>query len=155
MKRPRRAGFFPGCSPSFPWTPEHHRPAAARQGDPARTEARTALAELCRAYWYPLYAFIRRRGHDPEAAQDLTQEFFARLLEADFLAGVDRSKGKFRAFLLAACTHFLANQRDFLRAQKRGGGQRILDNCFIRHLFAILVLEDEMLALQGLIQHLL
>jgi RNA polymerase sigma-70 factor (ECF subfamily) len=120
----------PGCGPpsgpaSFPST-QWSRILAARQGDPAGTEARTALADLCRAYWYPLYAFIRRRDHDPEAAQDLTQEFFARLLEADFLAGVDRAKGKFRAFLLAACTHFLSNQRDLLRAQKRGGGQRIL-----------------------------
>jgi RNA polymerase sigma-70 factor (ECF subfamily) len=124
--RSESPGRDPPSGPApFPTT-QWSRILAARQGDPAAIEARTAMAELCRAYWYPLYAFIRRRGHDPEAAQDLTQEFFARLLEADFLAGVDRAKGKFRAFLLAACTHFLANQRDFLRARKRGGGRRIL-----------------------------
>src|SRR5213083_1753665 len=118
---PDRPG--PDGPASFPTT-QWSRIIAARQGDPAATAARGALAELCRVYWYPLYAFIRHRGHDPEAAQDLTQEFFARLIEADFLAGVDRAKGKFRAFLLAACTHFLANQRDFARAKKRGGGRR-------------------------------
>jgi RNA polymerase sigma factor (sigma-70 family) len=114
------------CSPaSFPTT-QWSRILTARDGDPAASEARGALAELCRAYWYPLYAFIRRRGHGSENARDLTQEFFVRLIEADFLAGVDRAKGRFRAFLLAACTHFLANQRDFARARKRGGDRRVL-----------------------------
>jgi RNA polymerase sigma-70 factor (ECF subfamily) len=94
--------------------------AAAR--DQAAPEAREALAELCRSYWYPLYAFIRRQGHDADAAQDLTQEFFARLLERDFLAAIERGKGRFRSFLLAACKHFLANEHDRARAQKRGGG---------------------------------
>jgi RNA polymerase sigma-70 factor (ECF subfamily) len=94
--------------------------AAARDG--AAPEARAALAELCRVYWYPLYAFIRRKGHDADAAQDLTQGFFARLLEKDFLAAVDRARGKFRSFLMAACQHFLANEADRQRAQKRGGG---------------------------------
>lgn len=88
--------------------------------------ARDALAALCQAYWYPLYAFIRRQGHDVDAAQDLTQAFFARLLEKDFLAVVDRDKGKFRTFLLAACKHFLANERDRERAQKRGGDRQTL-----------------------------
>ena len=76
---------------------------------------------LCRAYWYPLYAFVRRQGHGPEEAQDLTQEYFARLLEKDFLDAVDPAKGKFRSFLLAACKHFLSNERDRQNAQKRGG----------------------------------
>jgi RNA polymerase sigma-70 factor (ECF subfamily) len=91
--------------------------------DRAAPEARAALAALCAAYWYPLYAFVRRKGHDPEQAADLTQEFFARLLEKDYLRSVDRNKGRFRSFLLAACTHFLANQRDRATARKRGGGR--------------------------------
>jgi RNA polymerase sigma-70 factor (ECF subfamily) len=94
---------------------------AARDGD--GTEAREALAALCGAYWYPLYAFVRRKGHNAESAQDLVQGFFARLLDKRELASVDRSKGKFRSFLMAACTHFLANQSDHERARKRGGGR--------------------------------
>ena len=85
-------------------------------------KADAALETLCRAYWYPLYAFIRRRGYPPHEAQDLTQAFFARLLEKDYLHAVDRSKGKFRSFLLAALDHFLANEWRNARAKKRGGG---------------------------------
>jgi RNA polymerase sigma factor (sigma-70 family) len=92
--------------------------------DPAK--AREALAELFQAYWPPLYAFIRHRGHDPETAADLTQAFCASLLESNDLARVDRSRGKFRAFLLAACTHFLANERDRKLARKRGGDRSIV-----------------------------
>jgi RNA polymerase sigma-70 factor (ECF subfamily) len=84
------------------------------------------MAELCRIYWYPLYAFVRRRGHHSHEAEDLTQEFFVRLLAKDYLASVDPGKGKFRAFLLAAMKHFLADQWDRSRAQKRGGGQVIV-----------------------------
>jgi RNA polymerase sigma-70 factor (ECF subfamily) len=91
--------------------------------DRAAPEGRAALAGLCGTYWYPLYAFIRRQGHPPDQAQDLTQEFFTRLLERDFLQAVDRAKGRFRSFLLAACKHFLANERDRARAAKRGGGR--------------------------------
>jgi RNA polymerase sigma-70 factor (ECF subfamily) len=94
--------------------------------DRGSAAARSALSELCQAYWYPLYAFIRRRGHDQDAAEDLTQAFFTQLLESNDLAHVDRSKGKFRAFLLAACTHFLANERDRRLAQKRGGDRGFL-----------------------------
>jgi len=94
---------------------------AARGASPV---AREALAELCRLYWYPLYAYVRRRGHSADEAQDLTQEFFARLLERDDLAGLDPARGRFRAFLLAACRHFLANQNDRAQALKRGGGLR-------------------------------
>jgi RNA polymerase sigma factor (sigma-70 family) len=89
-------------------------------------EASDAMAELCRIYWYPLYAFIRRRGYGSHEAEDLTQEFFARLLEKHFLADVQREKGKFRAFLLAAVKNFLANERDRTLAQKRGGGQAVI-----------------------------
>ena len=70
---------------------------------------RDELAGLCAAYWFPVYAFIRRKGNGPESASDLTQEFFAILLEGDALAKLDRSRGRFRSFLLAACTHFLSN----------------------------------------------
>jgi RNA polymerase sigma-70 factor (ECF subfamily) len=85
-----------------------------------------ALAQLCRAYWYPLYAFIRRRGHGPHDAQDLTQEFFYRLLDKRYLSAVDHRKGRFRTFLLAALEHFLANEWRRLQTQRRGGGQQII-----------------------------
>lgn len=94
--------------------------------DRAAPQAQDALATLCRSYWYPLYAYIRRQGHHADIAQDLTQDFFARLLEKDFLALVDREKGRFRSFLLACCKHFLANERDRASALKRGGGQSVL-----------------------------
>ncbi len=85
------------------------------------TQARDALEKLCQSYWQPIYAFVRREGHRPEDAQDLTQEFFARLLEKNYLQAVDRSKGRFRSFLLASLKHFLANEWDKARAHKRGG----------------------------------
>jgi RNA polymerase sigma factor (sigma-70 family) len=81
-----------------------------------------ALAILCRTYWYPLYAFVRRQGRTAHDAQDLTQSFFARLLAKEDLADVERAKGKFRSFLLASMKHFLANEWDHARAQKRAGG---------------------------------
>jgi RNA polymerase sigma-70 factor (ECF subfamily) len=88
--------------------------------------ARDALEKLCRAYWCPIYAFVRRQGHGPHDAQDLTQEFFARLLEKKSLAVADPAKGRFRSFLLASLKHFLANEWDKSRAQKRGGGQILI-----------------------------
>ena len=86
------------------------------------THARAALEQLCRVYWYPLYAYVRRRGHSPEDAQDLTQEFFARLLEHNWVSRADRQRGRFRSFLLSAMSHFLSDEWDKARAQKRGGG---------------------------------
>jgi RNA polymerase sigma factor (sigma-70 family) len=97
--------------------------AAGKQNSPA---AAGALEQLCRDYWYPLYAYVRHRGHSPENAEDLTQEFFARLLEKNYLAGLDGNRGKFRAFLLAALKHFLANEWDRANRQKRGGGVTVL-----------------------------
>jgi DNA-directed RNA polymerase specialized sigma24 family protein len=94
---------------------------AARGGD--SPEARAALADLCATYWYPLYAFVRRKGRDAESARDIVQGFFARLLEKGDLASVDRAKGKFRSFLMSSCAHFLANESDRERALKRGGGR--------------------------------
>jgi RNA polymerase sigma factor (sigma-70 family) len=96
----------------------------AVQGASPNGEA--ALEKLCRAYWHPLYAYIRRRGYNFHDAQDLTQEFFARLLQQNGLDAVDRDRGKFRSFLLAALNHFLANEHDRAGAAKRGGGQWFL-----------------------------
>jgi RNA polymerase sigma factor (sigma-70 family) len=81
---------------------------------------------LIQAYWFPLYAFVRRQGESPAAAEDMVQEFFARLLEKRFLAQADRSKGRFRTFLLTAVKHFLANEWDKARARKRGGGVHVI-----------------------------
>lgn len=95
-------------------------------GQEASPQAEAALETLCRTYWYPLYAFIRRQGHSPHDAQDLTQAFFARFLEKNFLGDVQRERGKFRSFLLASLKHFLANEWDRAQAQKRGGGHAII-----------------------------
>jgi len=91
-------------------------------GRPRSLQAARALEELCRTYWYPLYAYVRRRGHSKEDAEDLTQAFFVRLLENNSFASLDSERGKFRAFLLASLKHSLANERDKAQAQKRGGG---------------------------------
>jgi RNA polymerase sigma-70 factor (ECF subfamily) len=97
-----------------------------RAGDPADPGARAELEGLCRDYWFPLYAFIRARGHSSHEAEDLVQGFFADLLERAELARLDQSKGRFRAFLLAACDHYLSNCRDHARAVKRGGAVSIV-----------------------------
>jgi RNA polymerase sigma-70 factor (ECF subfamily) len=88
--------------------------------------AHTALARLCRIYWYPLYAYVRRKGHGEADAQDLVQGFFAQLLERGSFARVARDRGRFRSFLLGALNYYLADQRDFARAQKRGGQCQII-----------------------------
>ena len=95
-------------------------------GDDVSPQGREALEQLCRRYWFPLYAYVRRRGHDADAAQDLVQGFFARLLERNDLAGLTRDGGKFRSFLLTALNHFLANEHERAQAQKRGGGRELL-----------------------------
>jgi RNA polymerase sigma factor (sigma-70 family) len=84
-------------------------------------ESNAALARLCADYWPPLYAYVRRSGHSLHAAQDLTQEFFARLLDKNYLLDANRERGRFRSFLLSALKHFLANEYKASRAQKRGG----------------------------------
>jgi RNA polymerase sigma-70 factor (ECF subfamily) len=89
----------------------------------AEPHRRAALEELCARYWYPLYAYVRRSGHDANQAADLTQEFFARLLERDELRRVDPARGRFRNWLLTVMQHFLASERERQRAQKRGGGK--------------------------------
>jgi RNA polymerase sigma factor (sigma-70 family) len=97
--------------------------AASEKSGPAR---RRALEELAGLYWFPLYAYIRRRGHAAAQAEDLTQDFFARLVEKQVLAAADRSKGKFRSFLLASVKNFLANEWDKSQTQKRGGGRPLV-----------------------------
>ncbi len=94
--------------------------AAAEQSSP---QAERALEGICTIYWFPLYAYIRRRGHSPEDAEDLTQEFFRQLLEKNWIADADREKGKLRAFLITALKHFMTSEWRKATAQKRGGGQ--------------------------------
>jgi DNA-directed RNA polymerase specialized sigma24 family protein len=106
--------------------PTTHWSRVAHAVNPAVPEARAALAELCGAYWYPIYAFIRRKGHDPDQALDLTQDYFTRLLETGVLASADHRLGRFRAFLRTDCCFFLSHQHERHRALKRGGGQTAL-----------------------------
>ena len=91
-------------------------------GQKGTAEAETALATLCESYWYPVYAFLRRRGLKAADAQDLTQGFFALLLEKDYVRAADRELGRFRTFLLTAVSRYLSKERERNRAQKRGGG---------------------------------
>jgi RNA polymerase sigma-70 factor (ECF subfamily) len=95
-------------------------------GDKSSPRWRESLAELCRVYWYPLYAFIRRRGKAAAEAEDLTQEFFLRLVEKEFLHATGPEKGRFRTFLLLCMKRFLANEHDFRMAAKRGGGEPLI-----------------------------
>jgi RNA polymerase sigma-70 factor (ECF subfamily) len=91
-------------------------------GDSASPDSREALEKLCRTYWYPLYAFVRRKGYSSEDAEDLTQAFFKRFLEKHYLKGVLAEKGRFRTFLLTTLQRFLSDQFDRSTAAKRGGG---------------------------------
>lgn len=97
--------------------------AAGRQSSPA---AAAALSELCQTYWYPVYAYIRRRTNDIHHAQDLTQTFFQQLLQKATIASADPDRGRFRAFLLTACKRFLINELQKAQAEKRGGGRNVL-----------------------------
>src|ERR1700729_3799050 len=97
---------------------------AAGQRNSSQSSA--ALATLCENYWYPLYAYVRRRGRQADEAQDFTQAFFVRLLEKNDLAAADPGRGRFRSFLLTSLKHFLANEWDRNRAQKRGGSRSVL-----------------------------
>ena len=109
---------LPGSSrfPTTRWT------LVVAAGDPRRKDARSALVSLCENYWYPLYAYLRRRGYAPDQAQDLTQEFFMRVLEGRYLDRADPEKGRFRSFILTSLKFFVADEQDRQRAQKRGGG---------------------------------
>ncbi len=94
--------------------------------DPTGTESQQALAALCEAYWYPLYAYVRSQGHDPEESRDLTQSYFAYLLEKNILKDVDPSAGRFRSFLLTSLKHYVSKERRKQSALKRGGGTRTI-----------------------------
>jgi len=102
--------------------PTTHWSVVLRAGQPESGIAQAALEELCRGYWYPIYSFLRRRGCSPEDAQDLTQEFFSRLLANRGLASVDPAKGRFRSFLLVSLKNLMANEWNRAQAQKGGGG---------------------------------
>jgi RNA polymerase sigma-70 factor (ECF subfamily) len=112
MHAPARSSDFPTTR----WT------LVIAAADPRQQESRCALISLCEGYWYPLYAYIRRRGYSADQAQDLTQEFFVRVLEGRYLDRADPDKGRFRAFMLTSLKFFLADEGDRGRAQKRGGG---------------------------------
>jgi RNA polymerase sigma-70 factor (ECF subfamily) len=102
--------------------------SAADAGDDiASDSARRALTTLCETYWYPLYAFLRSRGHSAADAEDITQAFFARLLEKHTLRHADPDRGRFRSFMLASLRHFVANERDKQTAKKRGGGDPAIE----------------------------
>jgi RNA polymerase sigma-70 factor (ECF subfamily) len=103
-----------------------HWSVVLRAGQSDSGLARAALEDLCQGYWYPIYSFVRRRGFSPEDAQDLTQEFFSRLLANGGLATVHPAKGRFRSFLLASLKNLLANEWNRARTQKRGGGVPLL-----------------------------
>ena len=112
-------------TPSHIFATTHWSVVLAAGGD-SSPAAREALERLCRAYWFPLYGYVRAKGFSPHDAEDLTQEFFSKFLASDALRTVSQERGRFRAFLLASLNHFLANEWDRLRAQKRGSGQRTL-----------------------------
>jgi RNA polymerase sigma factor (sigma-70 family) len=95
-------------------------------GKQSNANSQEALARLCQTYWYPIYVYVRRQGHNADEAQDLTQDFFAKLLSKNYLQNIKPERGKFRSYLLSALKHFLADEWDRARAQKRGGGQKLL-----------------------------
>jgi RNA polymerase sigma-70 factor (ECF subfamily) len=113
-------GASPGLFATTHWS------VVLAAGASESAQAEQALEKLCTAYWYPLYAYVRRQGRSPEDAQDLTQEFFARLLERKYLQLADPGRGRFRTFLLASLKHFLINEWKEANRQKRGGGWRVI-----------------------------
>jgi RNA polymerase sigma-70 factor (ECF subfamily) len=112
-----------GGTPDFRTT---HWSVVLMAGRDDSTQATAALEKLCRTYWYPIYSFLRWRGYDSHDAEDLTQGFFAQLLQRNDFISVDAAKGKFRSFLLGALSHFLANEWDRSQRLKRGGGQSVI-----------------------------
>jgi RNA polymerase sigma factor (sigma-70 family) len=119
-----RNSFEDSASPH--WFATTHWSVVLAAGSDSSPAALEALERLCRTYWYPLYAYTRRRGFSPHDAEDLVQGFFAKLIEKEMLAGLQREGGRFRSFLLACFNHFLSDQRDSVRRLKRGGNREIL-----------------------------
>ena len=103
-----------------------HWSVVLRAGRNDTTQAQAAFSHLCQIYWYPLYAYVRQRGYSPEDAQDMTQGFFAQLIERGILAHADPARGRFRSFLLASFSHFLGHEWEKARALKRGGDQKMV-----------------------------
>src|SRR5438874_4068704 len=113
-------------SPQAGWFATTHWSVVLAAGQTTTPQAEAALEKLYRAYWYPLYGYVRRQGNSPHDAQDLTQGFFVRLLEKNWVTKADREKGKFRSFLLSVLNHYLGDERDRANAAKRGGGQALI-----------------------------
>jgi len=113
-------------APEQQWFATTHWSVVRNAADSLSPQADHALENLCRAYWYPLYAYVRRRGYDPETAKELTQEFFAQLLARRLLHAADPTKGRFRSWLLGIMKHFLAHEWTRTHAQKRGGGRALI-----------------------------
>ena len=120
------AGATPSSGVSGDLFTTTHWTVVVAAGGQATAQAERALAELCRTYWYPLYAYVRRRGYGKPDAEDLTQGFFAAFLKRNYLGGLAAEKGRFRAFLLAAMKHYLANEWDRAGSLKRGAGQEFI-----------------------------
>lgn len=114
------AGSGPGVFATTLW------PLVFQAGAEKTTQAAAALEQLCGTYWYPLYAYVRRQGHSPENAQDLTQEFFAQMLDGKSIRFADQRRGRFRTFLLTALKNFLINEWKKANREKRGGGRQIV-----------------------------
>ena len=108
------------------WFQTTHWSVVLAAGGRELPQCSEALAKLCQVYWPPIYSYIRQLGHKPESAQDLTQEFFFRLIEKDYLKSLDRETGKFRSWLLVVLKRFLANEWDRANRQRRGSGRQML-----------------------------
>jgi len=122
----RRGASSTESGPADAWFKTTHWSSVLHAADSNDPTAEASLSRLCQTYWYPLYYYIRRLGHSPEDAQDLTQGFLARLVHKDYLKGVKQEKAKFRSFLLVALKGFLANEWDRAHRLKRGGGQELV-----------------------------
>src|SRR5215467_10070474 len=120
MSEPSEPRHSASSFPTTAWS------MVVKAGNPQTQLFKESLARLCTSYWYPVYVFIRRKGFNSDEARDSTQEFFARLIEKQYLAGLDQSKGRFRSFVLASVSHFICNRLDAQHALKRGGGSDIM-----------------------------
>jgi len=120
LEQPSESPGQPGLFVTTHWS------VVVQAGNSRSPEADAAMEQLCQTYWYPLYVFVRRKGHSHEDACDLTQAYFSKFLENRYLKSVDADLGKFRTFLLTSMSHFLADEWDKSQAQKRGGGQRVI-----------------------------
>jgi len=123
MPKKGRKNLAPSNRPRFATT---HWSVVLAAGKSSSPEHEHALGKLCQTYWFPLYAYLRRRGYDTHQAEDYTQGFFADILEKHDLRAADPERGKFRSFLLATLKHFLSDQRDRARAKKRAGSRKLL-----------------------------